>query len=162
MAFYAIYNIISKTIIRYKYKNNFGVELLLFTKQCHVQNGEDACNGAYSVIFLDDSELLDLGFTFDHYLSLGTCALIKQYAKHFHAQWFYTVLYSISVQYESCVCQNNAFNTMFMCNVKDTYTNTLFKSFFAFRFVMSHKAIESTFMTYSVGESCPVCHSVAM
>ena len=48
------------------------------------KNGEDACDGAYSVNFLDDSELLDLGSTFDHYLSLGTCALIKQYAKHFH------------------------------------------------------------------------------
>ena len=35
--------------------------------------------------FLNDAELLDLGFAFDHCLSLGTCALIKQYAKHFHA-----------------------------------------------------------------------------
>ena len=26
---------------------------------------------------LDDSELLDLGSAFKHYLSLGTCALIK-------------------------------------------------------------------------------------
>ena len=49
----------------------------LFTKQCHVQNGEDACNATYSVNLLDDSELLDLGSTFKHYLSLGTCALIK-------------------------------------------------------------------------------------
>ena len=51
---------------------------------------------------------------------------------------------------------------MSMCNVIDTYTNTLFKSFFAFRFVISHMVIESTFMTDSVGESCLVCHSVAM
>ena len=49
------------------------------------KNGEDACDGAYYVNFLDDSELLDLGSAFDHCLSLGTCALIKQYAKHFHA-----------------------------------------------------------------------------
>ena len=77
MAFYAVYNILSKIVIGYKYKNNFGVELLLFTKQCHVQNGEDACNGAYSVNLLDDSELLDLGSAFKHCLSLGTCALIK-------------------------------------------------------------------------------------
>ena len=28
------YNIISKIVLRYRYKNNFGVELLLFTKQC--------------------------------------------------------------------------------------------------------------------------------
>ena len=51
---------------------------------------------------------------------------------------------------------------MSMCSVKDTYTNTFFKSFFEFRFAISHMAIESTFTTDSVGESCPVCHSVAM
>ena len=67
----------SKFVIGYKYKNNFGVELLLITKQCNVQNGEDACNKAYSVNLLDDSELLDLGAAFKHCLSLGTCALIK-------------------------------------------------------------------------------------
>ena len=77
MAFYAVCNIISKIVIGYKYKNNFGVQLLLFTKQCHVQNGEDACNEAYSVNLLDDSELLDLGSSFKHCLSFGTCALIK-------------------------------------------------------------------------------------
>ena len=77
MAFYDIYNITSKIVIRYKYKNNFGVELLLFTKQCHVQNGEDACNGTYSVNLLDDFELLDLGFAFKRCLLLGICTLIK-------------------------------------------------------------------------------------
>ena len=46
----------------------------LFTKQCHVQNGEDACNEAYSVNLLDDSELLDLGSAFKHCLSLSTYA----------------------------------------------------------------------------------------
>ena len=76
MEFYAVYNIISKIVIRYKYKNNFGVELLLFTKQFHVQNGEDACNRAYSANLLDDSELLDLGSAFKRCLSLGTSALI--------------------------------------------------------------------------------------
>ena len=85
MEFYAVYNIITKIVFRYRYKNNFGVELLLFTKQCHAQNGEDTCDGAYSMNFLNDSELLDLGFAFNDCLSLGTCALIKQYAKHFHA-----------------------------------------------------------------------------
>ena len=78
MEFYAIYNIISKIVFRYRYKNNFGVELLLFIKQCHAQkNGEDACDGAYFVNFLNDSELLDLGSAFNHYLSFGTYALIK-------------------------------------------------------------------------------------
>ena len=52
---------------------------------------------------------------------------------------------------------------MSMCNIKDTYTNTLFNIvFFAFRVAISHMTIESTFTTDSVGESCPVCHSVAM
>ena len=50
-----------------------------------LKNCEDACDGAYSVNFLNDFELLDLGSAFSHYLSLGTCALITQYAKHFHA-----------------------------------------------------------------------------
>ena len=50
-----------------------------------LKNGEDVCDGAYSVNFLSDSELLDLGSAFSHYLSLGTCVLIKQYGKHFHA-----------------------------------------------------------------------------
>ena len=85
MAFYVFYNIISKIVFRYRYKNNFGVELLLFTKQCHAQNGEDAYDEAYSMNFLNDSELLDLGFAFNHCLSLCTYSLIKQYAKHFHA-----------------------------------------------------------------------------
>ena len=55
-------------------------------------------------------------------------------------------------------------NVLLQClhNVKDTYTNTLFISFFAFRFVISHIVIESTFTIDSAGESCPVCHSVAM
>ena len=66
MAFYVVYNIISKIIFRYRYKNNFGVELLLFTKQCHAQNGDDACDGAYFVNFLNDSELLDLESAFNH------------------------------------------------------------------------------------------------
>ena len=59
---------------------------LLFTKQCHAKKKicEDACNGAYSVNFMDDSELLDFRSAFNHCLSLGTCELIKQYAKHFH------------------------------------------------------------------------------
>ena len=42
-----------------------------------LKNGEDACDGAYSVNYLNDSELLDLGSAFNHCLSLGTCALIK-------------------------------------------------------------------------------------
>ena len=44
------------------------------TKQCHAQNDEDAFDGAYSVNFLNDSELLDLGSAFNLCQSLGTCA----------------------------------------------------------------------------------------
>ena len=87
MAFYVVYNIISKIVFRYRYKINFRFELPFVCKtiSCSKENGEDACDGAYFMNFLDDSELLDLGFAFDHYVSLGTCALIKQYAKHFQA-----------------------------------------------------------------------------
>ena len=42
-----------------------------------LKNGENACDGAYSVKFLNDSKLLDLGSAFNHYLSLDTCTLIK-------------------------------------------------------------------------------------
>ena len=56
-----------------------------FHKISMLKNGEDACDEAYSVNFQNDSELLDLGSAFNHCLSLGTCALIKQYAKYFHA-----------------------------------------------------------------------------
>ena len=63
------------------------LELNFFCLQNNVmlKNGENVCNEAYSLKFLNDSELLDLGSAFNHYLSLGTCALIKQYAKNFHA-----------------------------------------------------------------------------
>ena len=42
-----------------------------------LKNGENACDGAYSMNFLNDSELLDLGSAFNHYQSLGTCALVN-------------------------------------------------------------------------------------
>ena len=41
------------------------------------KNGLNAYVEAYSVNFLDDSELLDLRSAFNHSLSLGTYALIK-------------------------------------------------------------------------------------
>ena len=46
---------------------------------------ECTCRSILRNFLLYDSTLLDLGSAFDHYLSLGTCALVKQYAKHFHA-----------------------------------------------------------------------------
>ena len=46
---------------------------------------ECTCQSILRNFLLYDSTLLDLGSAFDHYLSLGTCALVKQYAKHFHA-----------------------------------------------------------------------------
>ena len=77
MAFYAVYNIISKIVFSYRYKNNFGVELLCLQNNVMLKNGKDACGRAYSVNFLNDSELLDLGSAFNHCLSLSTYALIK-------------------------------------------------------------------------------------
>ena len=41
------------------------------------RNGVNAYVRTYSINFLDDSELLDLGSVFNHCLSLGTCTLIK-------------------------------------------------------------------------------------
>ena len=41
------------------------------------RNGVNSYVRTYFVNFLDDSELLDLGSVFNHCLSLGTCALIK-------------------------------------------------------------------------------------
>ena len=97
-----------------------------------LKNGEDACGISYSVNFLNDSELLDLGSAFNHCLSLSICALIKQYAKHFSCL---VVLYSslfhfssIRIMHLSKLC----LYTMSMCNVKDTYTNTLFNIIFRF------------------------------
>ena len=49
------------------------------------KNGVNAYNEAYFVNLLNDFELLDLGSAFNHYQSLGTCTLIKKYAKNFQA-----------------------------------------------------------------------------
>ena len=48
-------------MFNYRYKNNFEVKLLLFTNTVKKKiYSEDACDGAYSVNSLNDSELLDL------------------------------------------------------------------------------------------------------
>ena len=85
MAYYVIYNMTSKTVFRYRYKIILELNSVCLQNNVMLKNGEDACDGAYSVNFLNDSELLDLGSTFNHCLSLGTSALIKKNAKHFHA-----------------------------------------------------------------------------
>ena len=84
MASHAVYNIISKIVFRYRYKIISELNSFCLQNNVMLKNGEDVCDGAYSVNFLSGSELLDLGSAFNYYLSLGTCALIKQYAKHFH------------------------------------------------------------------------------
>ena len=50
-------------------------ELNSFCLQNNVmlKNGEDACDGAYSVNFLNDSELIDLWSAFDHCLTRCLC-----------------------------------------------------------------------------------------
>ena len=85
MAFYAVYNMISKIVFKYRYKIISELNSFCLQNNVMLKNDEDACDGAYSMNFLKDSELLDLGSAFNHCLSLGTYALIKQYAKHFHA-----------------------------------------------------------------------------
>ena len=63
-------------------------EFKLFLQNINIQKktgNECTCRSRLRNFLLYDSMLLDLGFAFDHYLSLGTCALVKQYAKHFHA-----------------------------------------------------------------------------
>ena len=72
-------------VFRYRYKIISELNSFCLQNNVMLKNGENACDGAYSVNFLNDYELLDLGSAFNHYLSLGTSALIKQYAKHFHA-----------------------------------------------------------------------------
>ena len=58
-------------------------EFKLFLQNINVQNnGVNAMSEHTPQLFLYDSTLLDLAF---RPCSLGTCALIKQYAKHFHA-----------------------------------------------------------------------------
>ena len=68
-----------------------------------LKNGEDECDGAYSVNFLSNSELLDRGSASNHCLSLGSYALIKQYAKHFMLSG--SIQFSIPFQFNT----NHAF-----------------------------------------------------
>ena len=66
---------------------NRSSEFKMFLQKTKVKKKHDmnAQVGSYSAIPFYDSTLLDLGSAFDHYLSLSTCALVKQYANHFHA-----------------------------------------------------------------------------
>ena len=67
--------------------------------------------------FFSDSTLLDLGSAFNLYLLLGTCALVKQYAKHFHAYWFYTnPFFSFSLK-QIMQFNNSTFKPLWMINV---------------------------------------------
>ena len=61
---------------------------------------------------LYDSTLLDLGSAFDHYMSLGTCVLVKQYAKHFMLSG--SIQFSLLFQFKSNHAKkilNNAFES---------------------------------------------------
>ena len=65
-----------------------------------------------SQFFFYDSTLLDLGSVFDHYISLGTYALVKQYAKHFILSG--SIQFSLPFQFKSNhanVFLNNAFES---------------------------------------------------
>ena len=126
------------------------------------RNGVNAYVGAYSVNFLDDSKLLDLGFAFNHCLLLGTCALIKNNMLSIF-MLSGSIQFSIPFQFNT----NHAFIKIIHLynvyyNVKDTYTNTLFNIIFRFSVAISRMTIKLTFTVDSCGESCPVCHSIAM
>ena len=68
-----------------------------------LKKSEYAHDKAFSVNFLNDSELLDLRSAFNHCLSLDTCALIKQYAKIFMLSG--SIQFSIPFQFNT----NHAF-----------------------------------------------------
>ena len=72
MAFYAVYNIISKIVLDIGTKIISELNSFCLQNNVMLKNAEDACDGAYSVNFLNDSELLDLGSAFNHYQSLST------------------------------------------------------------------------------------------
>ena len=77
MVFYAIYNIISKSYLDIGTKVISELNSFCLQNNVMLKSGEDACDGAYSMSFLNDFELLDLESAFNHCLSLGTWALIK-------------------------------------------------------------------------------------
>ena len=79
MAFYVVYNIISKSYSDIGTKKISELNSFCLQNNVMLKNCEDVCDGAYSVNFLSDSELFDLGSAFNQCLSLGTYALIKQY-----------------------------------------------------------------------------------
>ena len=63
-------------------------EFKLFLQNINIQKktrNECTCRSVLRNFLLYDSTLLDLKSAFDYYLSLGICALVKQYAKYFHA-----------------------------------------------------------------------------
>ena len=64
-------------------------EYKVFLQNIKVQKkktwNECTCRSILRNFLLYDSTLLDLESAFDCYLSLDTYALVKQYAKHFHA-----------------------------------------------------------------------------
>ena len=92
-----------------KFYSDIGTKIILklnsFCLQNNVmlKNGEDVGDGAYFVNFLSDFELLDLGSAFNHCLSLGTWALIKQDVKHFMLNG--SIQFSIPFQFNT----NHAF-----------------------------------------------------
>ena len=71
MTFYVVYNIISEIYLYIGTKIISELNSFVYKTMSCSKNGEDACDRAYSMNFLNDSELLDLGSAFNHCLSLG-------------------------------------------------------------------------------------------
>ena len=78
MAFYFVYNIISKTYSDIGTKIISELNSFCLQNNIMLKNGEDAFDISYSVNLVNESELLDLRSAFNYCLSLDTCALIKQ------------------------------------------------------------------------------------
>ena len=68
--------------------------------------------------FLNDSELLDLGSAFNHYQSLGTCALIKTIRKAFSCLVvLYNSIHPFQFKSNHAILLNNTFKSLWMINV---------------------------------------------
>ena len=61
MIFYAVFYIISKIVLDIGTKLISELNSFCLQNNVMLKNGEDVCDGAYSMNFLNDSELLDLG-----------------------------------------------------------------------------------------------------
>ena len=84
------------TFIHYGIISRFQYQNIYKAKSEFVQKASNIFHDCMVGAFLQLHEALTLTLNrcglFLRTCSLGTCAMIKQHAKHFHALWFYTIL----------------------------------------------------------------------